>query len=52
MKVKTQCLEVAKVKGRATLEKLLDGFGVKRITELKSEEYSDVLAKVGEVLGE
>jgi hypothetical protein len=52
MKVKTRCLEVAKVKGREALEKLLDGFGVKRITELKSEEYEAVLSKVDEVLGE
>lgn len=50
MKVKTRCLEVAKIKGRAALETLLDKFSVKRITELSGDQYNAVLEAVEKVL--
>lgn len=50
MKVKTRCLEVAKIKGRAALETLLDKFSVKRITELSGDQYDAVLEAVEKVL--
>lgn len=52
MKVKNQCLEVAKIKGRTALENLLNEFSVKRITELTADQYPSVLKAVEEVLAD